>query len=248
MAKWIQKNLIYHKCSLSAVEPYLVTTPLLWTMTFFFWAPDKSKKMILFISGVPINGLQGRGIDDEFYLTTLKEYGNQMKHSWLFCYGNTKNLSLCKPWAYETCIRVLEWRINGRRGGRGWGLKLQHFQKNEFISTQTRGGLIPRCIFFCLQVDGPILGGGDSLPCRRSQGFVMHSCPTNICWKEKPLPLFGCLLLFKETNQHWLIVMHEATNMLWRKGNRHVCFTSGVIFTITKITKSKYPSMSSFNS
>jgi len=50
-------------------------------MTFFFWAPDKSKKMILFISGVPINGLQGRGIDDEFYLTTLKEYGNQMKHS-----------------------------------------------------------------------------------------------------------------------------------------------------------------------
>ena len=50
----------------------------------------------------------------------------------------------------------------------GEGLSFNISKKNEFISTQTRGGLIPRGIFFCLQVDGPILGGGDSLPCRRS--------------------------------------------------------------------------------
>ena len=31
--------------------------------------------------------------------------------------------------------------------------------------------------------------------------------------------------------------------MLWRKGNRHVWFTSGVNFAITKITKPKYPSV-----
>lgn len=141
MAKWIQKNLIYHKCSLSAVEPYLVTTPLLWTMTLFFWAPDKSQKMILFIFGVPINGLQGGGIDDEFYLTTFKEYGNQMKHSWLFCYGNTKNLSLYKPWPYATCIRVLEALINRRTGVRGWGLKLQHFQKMNSFQHKLEEGL-----------------------------------------------------------------------------------------------------------
>ena len=50
----------------------------------------------------------------------------------------------------------------------GEGLSFNISKKNEFISTQTRGGLILRCIFFCLQVDGPILGGGGSHPCTRS--------------------------------------------------------------------------------
>ena len=56
----------------------------------------------------------------------------------------------------------------GEEGVGGEGLSFNISKKNEFIATQTRGKLIPRCIFFCLQVDGPILGGGGSLPCRRS--------------------------------------------------------------------------------
>ena len=56
----------------------------------------------------------------------------------------------------------------GEEGVGGEGLSFNISKKNEFISSQTRGGLIPRCIFFCLQVDGPILGGGEGLPCRHS--------------------------------------------------------------------------------
>ena len=56
----------------------------------------------------------------------------------------------------------------GEDGVGGEGLSFNISKKSEFISTQTRGGLILRCIFVCLQVDGPILRGGDSIPCRHS--------------------------------------------------------------------------------
>ena len=56
----------------------------------------------------------------------------------------------------------------GEDGEGGEGLSFNISKKGEFISTQTRGGLILRCIFVCLQVDGPILRGGDSIPCRHS--------------------------------------------------------------------------------
>ena len=66
-----------------------------------------------------------------------------------------------------------------------------------------------------------------NLPRRRSLGFVTHCFPSNVCWNEQPLPFFGRLLSFKETNQHWLIVTRKANHMLWRKGNRHPWLTRG---------------------
>ena len=77
-----------------------------------------------------------------------------------------------------------------------------------------------------------VLGGSSSVPAPPT------SAETNSHFRF--LAVFFC---FKETNQHWLIVTREANHMLWRKGNRHVWFTSGGNFAITKVTKPKYPSI-----
>lgn len=56
----------------------------------------------------------------------------------------------------------------GEEGVGGEGLSFKISKKMNSFQYKLEGGLIPRGTFFCLQVDGPILGGGDSLPHRRS--------------------------------------------------------------------------------
>ena len=77
-----------------------------------------------------------------------------------------------------------------------------------------------------------VLGGSSRVP-----------APPTSAETKSPFRSLAVFFCFKETNQHWLIVTREANHMLWRKGNRHVWFTSGVNFAITKITKPKYPSV-----
>ena len=93
------------------------------------------------------------------------------------------------------------------------------FHKKPQAHTQNYGILKLHHHVIASQQDVHLIVG--SLPCRLSGGLVTHSSPMNICSNEKPLPFNDCCPLFKETNQHLLIVLCIANHKLTECHTKH---------------------------